>query len=167
MAEEMYADQMLFEAQGLPPMDEVWGWHEELRQMGTRYTGSDGHRTFIEWLKNSSVMCRAFSFTAISSTSSAGSRTSIRCRSKKMPRRSLNRSRSATITRTRAQRGQMGSAADWLTSAPTGQLCTRGHSGRRRWAELRSCECLTARSHSTWASSRPAVSRVGRPRHPH
>ena len=24
MAEEMY-DQMLFEAQGLPPMDEVWG----------------------------------------------------------------------------------------------------------------------------------------------
>lgn len=36
---------------GLPSMDEVWGWHEELAAMGTRYTGSPGHVRFTDWLQ--------------------------------------------------------------------------------------------------------------------
>jgi hypothetical protein len=36
----------------MPSMDEVWDWHEELKQMGTRYTGSPGHVRFTEWLKH-------------------------------------------------------------------------------------------------------------------
>lgn len=36
---------------GMPSMDEIWGWHKELAKMGTRYTGSPGQATFIEWLK--------------------------------------------------------------------------------------------------------------------
>jgi hypothetical protein len=35
----------------LPPMAEVWSWHEELAAMGTRYTGSPGHVRFTEWLQ--------------------------------------------------------------------------------------------------------------------
>jgi hypothetical protein len=36
----------------LPSMAEVWGWHEELAAMGTRYTGSCGHRRFTDWLQD-------------------------------------------------------------------------------------------------------------------
>ncbi len=36
---------------GLPSMDAVWGWHEELATMGTRYTGSTGHVRFTGWLQ--------------------------------------------------------------------------------------------------------------------
>jgi hypothetical protein len=43
---------MLFDPNGLPLIDEIWGWHDTLRQMGTRYTGSQGHVRFIEWLKS-------------------------------------------------------------------------------------------------------------------
>ena len=32
-------------------MDKVWGWHEELAEMGTRYTGGPGHVRFTDWLK--------------------------------------------------------------------------------------------------------------------
>jgi hypothetical protein len=39
------------EVQELPSMDQVWGWHEELAAMGTRYTGSAGHVLFTDWLK--------------------------------------------------------------------------------------------------------------------
>jgi hypothetical protein len=44
----MEASQM---AQGLPSMHEIWGWHEKLATMGTRYTGSQGHDDFIDWLR--------------------------------------------------------------------------------------------------------------------
>jgi hypothetical protein len=44
----MEASQM--SVQGLPSMDEIWGWHEELATMGTRYTGSLGHESFTDWL---------------------------------------------------------------------------------------------------------------------
>jgi hypothetical protein len=37
--------------QGMPSANDIWDWHEELAQMGTRYTGSPGHVDFIEWLK--------------------------------------------------------------------------------------------------------------------
>jgi hypothetical protein len=43
----MEASQMV---QGLPSMHEIWGWHEKLATMGTRYTGSQGHDDFIDWL---------------------------------------------------------------------------------------------------------------------
>lgn len=36
---------------GLPSMHEIWGWHEELAEMGTRYTGSPGHVRFTDWLQ--------------------------------------------------------------------------------------------------------------------
>src|ERR1700747_1505618 len=36
---------------GLPSMGEVWGWHQELAAMGTRYTGSPGHVRFTDWLQ--------------------------------------------------------------------------------------------------------------------
>ena len=42
---------MIFDPNGLPKMNEIWGWHDTLRQMGTRYTGSPGHVKFIDWLK--------------------------------------------------------------------------------------------------------------------
>jgi hypothetical protein len=42
---------MIFDPNGLPSMNEIWGWHDNLRQMGTRYTGSPGHMRFIDWLK--------------------------------------------------------------------------------------------------------------------
>ena len=48
---KMDAAQLDFEVQGLPSMDKVWGWHEELAEMGTRYTGSPGHVRFTDWLK--------------------------------------------------------------------------------------------------------------------
>jgi hypothetical protein len=35
---------------GLPPIDEVWDWHKQLKDMGTRYTGSPGHVRFTNWL---------------------------------------------------------------------------------------------------------------------
>src|SRR5262249_47737343 len=44
----MEASQMV---QGLPSKHEIWGWHEKLAGMGTRYTGSPGHAKFINWLK--------------------------------------------------------------------------------------------------------------------
>lgn len=37
--------------EGLPSIDEVWTWHQQLAEMGTRYTGSPGHVRFIDWLK--------------------------------------------------------------------------------------------------------------------
>jgi hypothetical protein len=37
---------------GMPSRDEIWGWHQELAGMGTRYTGSLGHAKFIKWLKD-------------------------------------------------------------------------------------------------------------------
>lgn len=37
---------------GMPSMDTIWDWHKQLAGMGTRYTGSGGHKTFIEWLKD-------------------------------------------------------------------------------------------------------------------
>ena len=48
---KMDAAQLDFEVQGLPSMDKVWGWHEELAEMGTRYTGGPGHVRFTDWLK--------------------------------------------------------------------------------------------------------------------
>jgi hypothetical protein len=36
---------------GMPSVATIWGWHEQLAQMGTRYTGSQGHDDFINWLK--------------------------------------------------------------------------------------------------------------------
>jgi hypothetical protein len=42
---------MFFKTQGLPSMDEVWGWHEKLAAMGTRLTGSPGHVRFTAWLQ--------------------------------------------------------------------------------------------------------------------
>jgi MYXO-CTERM domain-containing protein len=47
----MEAAQARFEAHGLPSMDEVWSWHQELASMGTRYTGSPGHVRFTDWLQ--------------------------------------------------------------------------------------------------------------------
>jgi hypothetical protein len=44
----MEASQMV---QGLPSKHEIWGWHQKLAGMGTRYTGSPGHAKFIHWLK--------------------------------------------------------------------------------------------------------------------
>jgi hypothetical protein len=38
------------QATGLPGMQEVWGWQEELVRFGTRYTGSPGHATYVDWL---------------------------------------------------------------------------------------------------------------------
>jgi hypothetical protein len=35
---------------GLPSMDEVWDWHEQLAAMGPRYTGSPSHTCFTDWL---------------------------------------------------------------------------------------------------------------------
>lgn len=32
------------------PMQEIWEWNQWLAQVGPRPTGSDGHRTFIDWL---------------------------------------------------------------------------------------------------------------------
>ena len=46
---EMKAGQMSLH--GMPSMDEIWGWHQELAGMGTRYTGSKSHEQFIKWLK--------------------------------------------------------------------------------------------------------------------
>jgi hypothetical protein len=42
---------MFFDTTGLPSADEIWGWHEELRKMGTRYTGSQGQADFVAWLR--------------------------------------------------------------------------------------------------------------------
>ncbi len=42
---------MSFQAQGLPSVHEVWGWHEELAAMGSRFTGSKEHVKFIKWLE--------------------------------------------------------------------------------------------------------------------
>jgi MYXO-CTERM domain-containing protein len=36
--------------QGLPSINDVWSWHEKLAEMGPRYTGSDNHRKFTDWL---------------------------------------------------------------------------------------------------------------------
>jgi len=44
-------DQTAASLSGLPSMDEVWNWHEQLAEMGPRYTGSPSHACFIEWLK--------------------------------------------------------------------------------------------------------------------
>jgi hypothetical protein len=46
---ESQADPMSWN--GMPSMDEIWCWHKALAAMGTRYTGSDGHARFTEWLK--------------------------------------------------------------------------------------------------------------------
>jgi hypothetical protein len=48
---EMEAAQMFFHTRGLPSMEEVWSWHEQLAAMGTRYTGSSGHVRFTDWLQ--------------------------------------------------------------------------------------------------------------------
>ena len=45
---------------GLPSMDEIWGWHQELAAMGTRYTGSPGHELFTDWLKQQFSAVRGF-----------------------------------------------------------------------------------------------------------
>ena len=37
-------------ATGLPSVDEVWDWQQRLVEFGTRYTGSQGHDRFVEWL---------------------------------------------------------------------------------------------------------------------
>jgi len=37
-------------ATGMPGMDEVWGWEEQLVRFGTRYTGSSGHVAYVDWL---------------------------------------------------------------------------------------------------------------------
>jgi hypothetical protein len=44
-------DQLDIDLQGLPSKEEIWGWHEELAAMGTRYTGSPGHVLFTDWLQ--------------------------------------------------------------------------------------------------------------------
>src|SRR5262245_23708187 len=36
---------------GLPSMEDVWGWHQQLAAMGTRFTGSPGHVRFTDWLQ--------------------------------------------------------------------------------------------------------------------
>ena len=38
------------QAGGLPSMQEVWGWQEQLVRFGTRYTGSPGHAAYVDWL---------------------------------------------------------------------------------------------------------------------
>ena len=35
---------------GLPSLQEVWGWEQQLVQFGTRYTGSPGHTAYVDWL---------------------------------------------------------------------------------------------------------------------
>lgn len=35
---------------GMPSPDEVWRWQHELVGFGTRYTGSAGHKAFVDWL---------------------------------------------------------------------------------------------------------------------
>ena len=37
-------------ATGMPGMDEVWQWEEQLVRFGTRYTGSSGHVAYVDWL---------------------------------------------------------------------------------------------------------------------
>jgi len=38
------------QAAGLPTIQEVWGWQEQLVRFGTRYTGSPGHAAYVDWL---------------------------------------------------------------------------------------------------------------------
>lgn len=35
---------------GMPSLQEVWQWQEQLVRFGTRYTGSPGHASFVAWL---------------------------------------------------------------------------------------------------------------------
>ena len=35
---------------GLPSVEEIWGWQEQLVRFGTRYTGSPGHAAYVDWL---------------------------------------------------------------------------------------------------------------------
>jgi hypothetical protein len=36
---------------GMPGVDEVWRWQQRLVGFGTRYTGSPGHTSFVDWLQ--------------------------------------------------------------------------------------------------------------------
>ena len=38
------------QAGGLPSLQEIWGWQQQLVQFGTRYTGSPGHAAYVDWL---------------------------------------------------------------------------------------------------------------------
>ncbi len=49
MRHQSYPGQISF--QGMPSIDEIWHWHEKLALIGSRYTGSPAHASFIEWLK--------------------------------------------------------------------------------------------------------------------
>jgi hypothetical protein len=35
---------------GIPSVDEVWKWQNQLVRFGTRYTGSIGHSSYVDWL---------------------------------------------------------------------------------------------------------------------
>ena len=37
-------------ASGMPSLNEVWRWEEQLVRFGTRYTGSSGHAAYVDWL---------------------------------------------------------------------------------------------------------------------
>jgi hypothetical protein len=37
-------------ATGMPSMQDVWQWEEQLVRFGTRYTGSRGHVAYVDWL---------------------------------------------------------------------------------------------------------------------
>jgi hypothetical protein len=35
---------------GIPSADEIWKWQDQLVRFGTRYTGSSGHTSYVDWL---------------------------------------------------------------------------------------------------------------------
>ena len=106
---------------GLPSMDEVWGWHKKLAEMGPRYTGSPGHVRFTDWLQQKFSAVPGFKLHHRPDHLQSMARAETgRCRSIRTPRWvPLDRCRSATTTRTRATRSRVASAAGWSTSACT------------------------------------------------
>ena len=148
----------------LPSMAEVWGWHEELAAMGTRYTGSCGHVSFTEWLQER--------FSALPGFRPNTDRIFFD--------RWLAEDYSLSIDQDAAvgpsgpvpvsyyypysgTTAPVALAASWSTSARTRRPGTRRPSGRRRRARLRSCGYLHPRSRSTLARCRPGVSSPARP----
>ncbi|MGH3829857.1 MAG: hypothetical protein ACRDRS_05300 [Pseudonocardiaceae bacterium] len=35
---------------GIPSLEEIWGWQNQLVDFGTKYTGSAGHSNYVDWL---------------------------------------------------------------------------------------------------------------------
>lgn len=44
-------------ATGMPGLPEVWQWEEQLVGFGTRYTGSNGHAAYVDWLAGQLRRC--------------------------------------------------------------------------------------------------------------